>query len=300
MKKLLLILLSLFTLLIFTGCGGPSPKEEAKQLNETYYVQGFKNGIIKDSNDAVNAIRSKYGQTADVDKILVTEYDFQKKLTAYSDTIKNVKIENKEIEPLKEKLIIVVNNHGNMLNSIANNDMNAARSAYNQINKCVFDYKNEYSKITTGKGLPVFNTPIGQLYAEEASNVLFTITDVSESKTVGSGYFQESAQGKFIIVKVMVSNNQKDAITVDSNSFNLIDNQGRQFSTSVEGMTAVQISENHTKGFLTKLNPGMVIDSTFVYDVPTNLKISDFELEARGGMTGDKVKMPLAVRKTGY
>lgn len=231
---------------------------------------------------------------------MVTESDIIKKVDSYLSTIKNVKIENKEIEPLKEKLIIVINNYSNVLNGIANNDMNAARSAYNQTNKCVFDYKNEYSKITTGKGLPVFNTPIGQLYAEEASNVLFTITDVSESKTVGSGYFQESAQGKFIIVKVMVSNNQKDAITVDSNSFNLIDNQGRQFSTSVEGMTAVQISENHTKGFLTKLNPGMVIDSTFVYDVPTNLKISDFELEARGGMTGDKVKMPLAVRKTGY
>lgn len=300
MKKLLLVLLTLFIVLSIAGCGGPSPKEEAKQFNETYYVQGWKNGIIKECNETINTIRNKYGQTANIDKILATESDIPQKVNSYLDTVKNIKIENKEIEPLKEKFTIVVNNYNNMLIGLANNDMNAARSAYNQIERGVFDYKNEYSKITTGKGLPVFNTPIGQLYAEEASNVLFTITDVSEAKTVGSGYFQESAQGKFIIVKVMVSNNQKDAITVDSNSFNLIDNQGRQFSTSVEGMTAVQISENHTKGFLTKLNPGMVIDSTFVYDVPTNLKISDFELEARGGMTGDKVKMPLAVRKTGY
>lgn len=302
MKKLLLVLLTLFIVLSIAGCGGPSPKEEAKQFNETYYVQGFKNGIVSDIDKTVEEIYKKYGQTEEADKAFIqfAQSECSKKISQYLNTVTDAKIENKEVVQLKDKFIIVIKNYSSIFANIANNDMNATNNVIKERDKLVFDYKNEYSKITTGKGLPVFNTPIGQLYAEEASNVLFTITDVSESKTVGSGYFQESAQGKFIIVKVMVSNNQKDAITVDSNSFNLIDNQGRQFSTSVEGMTAVQISENHTKGFLTKLNPGMVIDSTFVYDVPTNLKISDFELEARGGMTGDKVKMPLAVRKTGY
>lgn len=299
MKKFLLVLLTLFIVLSITGCGGPSPKEEAKQLNETYYVQGLKNGLMNEFGETASKAIEKYGNSAEADKAIITS-GLPKKFRDYLEQTKQVKIENKEVEPLKNSLLKLEERFILLFDLAEKNDIDGANKVLTNINKFIFDYENEYSKITTGKGLPVFNTPIGQLYAEEASNVLFTITDVSESKTVGSGYFQESAQGKFIIVKVMVSNNQKDAITVDSNSFNLIDNQGRQFSTSVEGMTAVQISENHTKGFLTKLNPGMVIDSTFVYDVPTNLKISDFELEARGGMTGDKVKMPLTVRKTGY
>lgn len=299
MKKLLLILLSLFTLLIFTGCGGPSPKEEAKQFNETYYVQGLKKGLVAELNKTMNDAITKHGDSEEAFKAVIAS-GLPQKFKDSIEKIKQAKIENKEVEPLKNKLVKIEETYIELLDIVEKNDVNNVDQALKNRDKSAFDYLNEYSKITTGKGLPVFNTPIGQLYAEEASNVLFTVTGVSEAKTVGSGYFQESAQGKFVIVKVMVSNNQKDAITVDSNSFNLIDNQGRQFSTSVEGMTAVQISENHTKGFLTKLNPGMVIDSTFVYDVPTNLKISDFELEARGGMTGDKVKMPLAVRKTGY
>lgn len=299
MKKLLLVLLTLFIVLSIAGCGGPSPKEEAKQFNETYYVQDLKKGLIAELNKTMNDAITKHGDSEEAFNAVIAS-GIPQKFKDSIEKIKQAKIENKEVEPLKNKLVKIEETYIALLDIVEKNDVNNVDQALKNRDKSAFDYLNEYSKITTGKGLPVFNTPIGQLYAEEASNVLFTITDVSESKTVGSGYFQESAQGKFIIVKVMVSNNQKDAITVDSNSFNLIDNQGRQFSTSVEGMTAVQISENHTKGFLTKLNPGMVIDSTFVYDVPTNLKISDFELEARGGMTGDKVKMPLAVRKTGY
>lgn len=299
MKKLLLVLLTLFIVLSIAGCGGPSPKEEAKQFNETYYVQGFENGLKNEVGESVNKAKEKYGYTEEAEKAFFTS-GLSQKFKDSIEKIKQVKMENKEVEPLKNSLLKLEEAFILLFDLGEKNDIDGARKVIHNINKHIFDYENEYSKITTGKGLPVFNTPIGQLYAEEASNVLFTVTGVSEAKTVGSGYFQESAQGKFVIVKVMISNNQKDAITVDSNSFNLIDNQGRQFSTSVEGMAAVQISENHTKGFLTKLNPGMVIDSTFVYDVPTNLKISDFELEARGGMTGDKVKMPLAVRKTGY
>lgn len=299
MKKLLLVLLTLFIVLSIAGCGGPSPKEEAKQFNETYYVQDFGKGLMAELHKTMDDAITKHGNSEEADKAIVAS-GITQKFKDSIEKIKQAKIENKEIESLKNKLVKLEETYIALLDIAEKNDVNNVDQALKNIDKSEFDYENEYSKITTGKGLPVFNTPIGQLYAEEASNVLFTITDVSEAKTVGSGYFQKAAQGKFIIVKVMISNNQKDAITVDSNSFVLIDSQSRKFSTSVEGMTAVQISENHTKGFLTKLNPGMVIDSTFVYDVPTNLKISDFELEARGGMTGDKVKMPLAVRKTGY
>lgn len=134
--------------------------------------------------------------------------------------------------------------------------------------------------------------------AYNASNVDIAITNVSTANTIGTNpYLTKKAMGKFILVDVFVNNNQKDAITVDSNSFKIVDNQKREFSHSIEGETALQMEKGNTKGFLTQLNPGMGTTFTFVYDVPGNLDINTAILEARGGFAGSKVAIPLKVQK---
>ena len=57
------------------------------------------------------------------------------------------------------------------------------------------------------------------------------------------------------------------------------------------------MEKGDTKGFLTKLNPGMGTTFTFVYDVPGNLDINTANLEARGGFVGSKIVIPLKVQK---
>lgn len=134
--------------------------------------------------------------------------------------------------------------------------------------------------------------------AYNSSDVDIAITNLRTAETIGTNpYLKKKALGKFILVDVFINNNQKDAITVDSNSFKILDSQKREYSQSVEGETALQMEKGDTKGFLTKLNPGMGTTFTFVYDVPGNLDINAANLEARGGFVGSKIVIPLKVQK---
>ena len=137
-------------------------------------------------------------------------------------------------------------------------------------------------------------------YGEIHTRILERMKQVLEEDTVYP-YLKKKAMGKFIIVDVFVNNNQKDAITVDSNSFKIIDNQKREFSHSIEGETALRMEKrsggDSTKGFLTKLNPGMGTTFSFVFDVPGNIDPNTSSLQATGGFAGSKVLMPLKVQK---
>lgn len=76
----------------------------------------------------------------------------------------------------------------------------------------------------------------------ESSNVKISVWNVKTTDSVGNEYSKETAQGVFKIVELSIENNQKDAITVDSNSFKLVDNKGREFSYSTHGQTAYELS----------------------------------------------------------
>lgn len=135
---------------------------------------------------------------------------------------------------------------------------------------------------------------IGKVKGGVSSNVGLAVIGVEERNSLGDEFFNEQAQGKFVIVKIAVTNNQKDAVTIDSSSFNLIDEQEREFDVSVEGSTALQMSNGNAKGFLSKINPGISTTFVFPFDVPKDVK--GLKLKARGGFTGDEISLPLQVQ----
>lgn len=98
MKKLLLVLLTLFIVLSIAGCGGPSPKEEAKQFNETYYVQGLKKGLVAELNKTMNDAITKHGDSEEAFKAVIAS-GLPQKFKDSIEKIKQAKIENKEVEP---------------------------------------------------------------------------------------------------------------------------------------------------------------------------------------------------------
>ena len=136
---------------------------------------------------------------------------------------------------------------------------------------------------------------IGKVKGAISSDVGIAVIGVSEADSLGNQFVQKKPQGKFLIVEIAVTNNQKDAITVDANSFKLIDDKDREFTHSTEGQTAIQMSNRDAKGFLEKVNPGMTVKETIPFDVPKDA--TNFKLEAKGGMTGEKVMLPLQVQK---
>ena len=135
---------------------------------------------------------------------------------------------------------------------------------------------------------------IGKIKGGISSNVGIAVADVQTPNSIGGKYHQVTPQGKFVVVKIAVSNGQKDAITVDSNSFKLVDDQNREFSVSTEASTAIQMQNGDAKGFLTKMNPGIASMFTFPFDVPQN--VQGLKLKAKGGFAGKEIDLPLEVQ----
>ena len=139
---------------------------------------------------------------------------------------------------------------------------------------------------------------VGKVIGKVSSNVGIAIYKVEERDVLGDNpYMQKKPQGKFVVVSVVVSNEQKDAVTVDASSFKLVDKDGREYSYSTEGQMAIQVGNGDAKGFLTQLNPGITTNFEIPYDVPKKLELSNITLKARGGMTGKEITLPLVVQK---
>lgn len=123
----------------------------------------------------------------------------------------------------------------------------------------------------------------------EVSNVRFIILKSSNLRNVGSNQFAKAtASGIFKIITLSVTNNQKDAITMDASLFKLIDDKDREFTDSTDGQMAIQIDEKEGL-FLKSINPGLTVSGQIVFDVPPDAK--GFKLKARGGMTGDEIEL---------
>jgi hypothetical protein len=121
-----------------------------------------------------------------------------------------------------------------------------------------------------------------------SSDVNIKVTGVESKSEVGGQFSKEKAQGVFKIVNLAVTNNQKDAITLDATSFKLLDDKNREFSHSVEGQTALEMEDSSLQNFFLKqLNPGLTQNGKIVFDVPTDAK--GLKLKARGGFTGDEI-----------
>ncbi|MCC2491639.1 DUF4352 domain-containing protein, partial [Bacillus cereus] len=102
--------------------------------------------------------------------------------------------------------------------------------------------KDEPKKDEAKKEEPKKEEPKKELSKEgESSKVKIAVGSVESTDSVGGQYLSEKAQGVFKIVEVSITNNQKDAITVDANSFKLVDNQDREFKYSTQAQTAFDV-----------------------------------------------------------
>ncbi|KXY86285.1 DUF4352 domain-containing protein [Bacillus sp. FSL W7-1294] len=124
----------------------------------------------------------------------------------------------------------------------------------------------------------------------ESSKVKIAVGSVESTDSVGGQYLSEKAQGVFKVVEISITNNQKDAITVDANSFKLVDNQDREFKYSTQAQTAFDVGNGGKSDFFLKqLNPGLTQTGKIIFDVPADAQ--GLVLKARGGMMGKEIKL---------
>ncbi|WP_088293600.1 DUF4352 domain-containing protein [Bacillus mycoides] len=167
---------------------------------------------------------------------------------------------------------------------------NSADDKKDEATKASTEPKQE-AKQETKKDEPKKEEPKKELSKEgESSKVKIAVGSVESIDSVGGEYLQEKAQGVFKVVEITITNNQKDAVTVDANSFKLVDNKDREFTYSTQAQMAYDVGNGGKSDFFLKqLNPGLSQTGKIIFDVPADAQ--GLVLKARGGMMGKEIKL---------
>lgn len=113
----------------------------------------------------------------------------------------------------------------------------------------------------------------------------FTVTKVEKGvQQVGSEFFNETADGQFVLVHITVKNIGDESQTLFDSEQKLKDAQGRSFST--DSSAAIAMEDNDV--WLNEINPGNTASGTLVYDMPADAQPTEIELHDSmfsGGVT---------------
>ncbi len=89
-------------------------------------------------------------------------------------------------------------------------------------------------------------------------------TRKSELRQKGFGQFGESKQGDFVVMDFTFTNLANDAVTLDTISLPLHDNQGRQYEADTDTFGYIPVEKDI---FLNQVNPGVTQEGRIIYSV---------------------------------
>jgi hypothetical protein len=104
----------------------------------------------------------------------------------------------------------------------------------------------------------------------------FVITKITHAKTVGPSGFGQTAQGRYTILHVTVTNIGNQAQTLDDSSQFLFDAAGRKFDASSQA--DIYINGSSDSVFLQDINPGNTVHGKIAFDLPSSDKAVKAEL----------------------
>lgn len=108
----------------------------------------------------------------------------------------------------------------------------------------------------------------------KAGKVEWTVVTAREATSLKSS-FGGKKDGSFVIVDFNFTNGNKEAVTLDSESFRLIDSEGREFEVDTDTYEYVEPGKDI---FLDQVNPGVSKEGEVIFTVAPDA--SDFTLEA--------------------
>ena len=128
---------------------------------------------------------------------------------------------------------------------------------------------------------------------QEAINgdLSFTVTKVTDAKSLGNSYTKKDAQGIFKVITVKVENKGKETKTIDSSMLKLKDAQDRTFERSIDGQTAKGLAQGQVDLFLQQVQPSLSVTGEIVFDIPADA--TGLILEAKGSMFGKAIEIKL-------
>jgi hypothetical protein len=126
-----------------------------------------------------------------------------------------------------------------------------------------------------------------QYWGKTVSGVTFVIYQVRVAPTLVTPFQVFHTQGHFVIVKLVVENDQKSAVVLGDAEFRLISPSGVRYSASSDDAYL-----HHSVSFA-QMNPGIPRMIQAAFNVPSYVPVSSLKFRAQGGMTGAQTTLPL-------
>jgi len=116
----------------------------------------------------------------------------------------------------------------------------------------------------------------------------FVVTGMDCSKTkIGDQYLNQTAQGKYCLVSLKVTNIGNEAQAFFGANQTALDAQGRKF----EPDSAAVLYLKDSKSLFEKINPGNSVNGTIAFDIPKDAAIVEVELHDSVFSGGVKVRV---------
>lgn len=117
----------------------------------------------------------------------------------------------------------------------------------------------------------------------KVGNLSYVASEIKKTTSIGNEFLNKKTEEQFVLVKVKVKNNDKEARTVDTNLFKVKDNQGREFAADAEADMYVNSNANF---FLEQVNPGTSRSGYVVFEIPKDAKGLTMEVSSGLGWSG--------------
>lgn len=109
--------------------------------------------------------------------------------------------------------------------------------------------------------------------AVDKDGVVFCVTNVKNSKSLGSGYSKITTNNNFAVVTVKITNNGTDPYDVNPLHFTLIEGD-KEYEHTNEALLALE-----NVMFLDTINPSLSNEYKIVYETPTTTEQSEYKLK---------------------
>jgi len=98
-------------------------------------------------------------------------------------------------------------------------------------------------------------------------NFNYRVNWIKYRKNIGNEYSNQKADGIYLIVDLSLVNVDKQEHTLDNSLFKLTDEQGKEYDSSTDGTTALEMNGSKTL-FLKQCNPNIQKEGLLCFEVP--------------------------------
>lgn len=129
-------------------------------------------------------------------------------------------------------------------------------------------------------------------FAVDKDNVGFCVTNVDNSKSLGSGYFEVTTDYNYAVVTIEIFNNGVEPYDVNTLRFVLM-NGDTEYEYAAEAIFSLEDSM-----YLDTINPGISKEYKIPYEIPTSTDDGEYMLKIKPYAYTDKNCVYIALKET--